>query len=453
VVETVRTAGRTIVFSAGTVAVALAALLIFPMFFLRSFAYAGIGVVVLAALAALLVTPALLTVLGKRINAARLPWSKADRGAAAPFWGRLASAAMRRPLLSTIPVIAALLLIAGPLLKASFGTPDEHVLTDAAPSRQVADTIRTELGGAATGRIDVVVTGLLYGPELGAYAERLSQVPGVDAVSSSVGVYAHGTVGPASPSDAGRATSDVQELGVTIGADQYSDAAEDLVRTIRTVDPPPGSRALVGGVSAQLVDTKASIASRLPAVAAWIVVTTFLLLFLFTGSVVQPLRALVVNGLSIVATLGVMTWMFQDGHFASVFGFTPRPMDTAVTVLLFCITFGLCMDYEVFVTSRIRELHEAGHGMRTSVAQGLARTGRIVSTAAGLMAVNFFAFGTSTVSFLQMFGLGAGLAVLIDATVVRGVLVPAVMRLAGPAIWYAPRVLRRLHGRVGLREG
>ena len=181
--------------------------------------------------------------------------------------------------------------------------------------------------------------------------------------------------------------------------------------------------------------------------------TTFLLLFLFTGSIVQPLRALVVNGLSIAATLGVMTWMFYDGHLSSVFGFTPRPMDTAVSVLLFCITFGLCMDYEVFVTSRIRELHEAGQDTPSSVGQGLALTGRIISTAAGLMAVNFLAFGTSSVSFLQMFGLGAGLAVIIDATVVRGILVPAVMRLASSVIWYAPSGLRRIHARVGLHEG
>jgi len=169
--------------------------------------------------------------------------------------------------------------------------------------------------------------------------------------------------------------------------------------------------------------------------------------------VIQPLRALVVNGLSLSAALGVMTWIFQQGHLASWIDVTARPMDTSMTVLLLCIAFGLSMDYEVFLTSRIKELHDHGADVRTSVVQGLARTGRIVSTAAGLLAVSLFAFGTSTVSFLQMFGLGAGLAVLIDATLVRGVLVPAVTRLAGERIWYAPGPLRRLHRRIGLSEG
>jgi RND superfamily putative drug exporter len=174
--------------------------------------------------------------------------------------------------------------------------------------------------------------------------------------------------------------------------------------------------------------------------------------FLFTGSVVQPLRALLLNALSLSATIGVLTWIFQDGHLASLFGFTPRPMDTAMTVLLFCIGFGLSMDYEVIVTSRIKEMRDGGANGTGAVVAGLSRTGRIVSTAAALMAVSFFAFGTSSVSFLQMFGLGSGLAVLIDATLVRGVLLPAFMRLLGRTAWYSPTVLRRAYDRVALRE-
>jgi RND superfamily putative drug exporter len=176
------------------------------------------------------------------------------------------------------------------------------------------------------------------------------------------------------------------------------------------------------------------------------------LLFLFTGSVIQPIRAFLVNALSLSASLGVMTWIFQDGHLASWLDATPRPMDTSMTVLLLCITFGLSMDYEVFLTSRVKELHEQGADTRTAVVEGLARTGRIVSTAAGLLAVTFFAFGTSSVSFLQMLGLGAGLAVLLDATLIRGVLVPAVTGLLGERIWYAPAPLRRLHRRIGIAE-
>lgn len=186
---------------------------------------------------------------------------------------------------------------------------------------------------------------------------------------------------------------------------------------------------------------------------ALVALTTFVLLFLFTGSVVQPLRALVLNVISLAATLGVMTWIFQDGNLSSLLGFTAQPMEMSMTVLMFCIAFGLSMDYEVFVTSRIKELHDLGKDNETAVADGLGHTGRIVSAAAFLLAVSFFAFGTAKISFMQMFGLGSGLAVLIDALAVRGVLVPAAMRLLGRSAWYAPGFLRRLHDRFGLSEG
>jgi RND superfamily putative drug exporter len=182
------------------------------------------------------------------------------------------------------------------------------------------------------------------------------------------------------------------------------------------------------------------------------VVTTFILLFLFTGSILQPIRALLGNALTLGATLGTMVWIFQDGHLASFLGFTPRPTDTAMPVLLFCIAFGLSMDYELFVISRIKELHDAGFPNADAVTGGLARTGRIVSTLAALLAVGFFAFGTSHVSFIQLFGLGTGLAILIDATLVRGVLVPAFMRVFGERSWYAPARLRRIHNRIGVSE-
>uniref|UniRef100_UPI0015F109CB MMPL family transporter n=1 Tax=Streptomyces phytophilus TaxID=722715 RepID=UPI0015F109CB len=216
--------------------------------------------------------------------------------------------------------------------------------------------------------------------------------------------------------------------------------------------PPEGADPQVGGTAAALVDSKDSISDRLPIAVALVVFTTFLLLFLFTGSVVQPLRALVLNLVSLGATLGVMTWMFQDGNLSSVFGFTAQPMEVSMTMLMFCIAFGLSMDYEVFVTSRIKELHDQGADTGTAVADGLAHTGRIVSAAACLLAVSFFAFGTAQISFMQMFGLGSGLAILIDAVAVRGVLVPAAMRLLGRSAWYAPGPLRRFHRRFGLSE-
>jgi RND superfamily putative drug exporter len=292
---------------------------------------------------------------------------------------------------------------------------------------------------------------------LTAYAARVSQLPGVQRVESSAGTFVRGTAQPASPASAAAAAAlarpDAQRLAVVTGLTTKSAAAQDLVRDIRAVPGPDDATPLVGGDDAALVDTTHTIGTRLPIAGLLVVLTTLVLLFLFTGSVLQPVRALLLNGLSLSATLGVLTWIFQDGHLAGVLGFTARPMDTAMTVLLFCITFGLSMDYEVFVTSRIKELHDAGEAPREAVVYGLTRTGRIVSTAAGLLAVTFFAFATGSVSFLKMFGLGAGLAVLIDATLVRGVLVPVVLKLVGNRIWYAPGPLRRVYARVALTEG
>jgi RND superfamily putative drug exporter len=450
---TVATAGRTIAFSAATVIAALAALLLFPPFFLRSFAYAGIGVVAIAAVGALVVVPALLALLGHRVNSGRLPWADAVRRPDAPVWGRLATTVMRRPALTALPVLAVLLLAASPLLGATFGNPDERVLPGTAQSRQVAEAVEEDFAGDASSAVQIVTTGPVGPGDLGAYATALSRLDGVVRVQASSGVYSGGEAAPPGPAEAALGREDAQRLTVTTGPAPASGAAQDLVRQIREVPAPDGVTALVGGEDAQLVDTKAAIGDRLPAAIAWVAVTTFVLLFLFTGSVVQPLRALVLNTISLTAAIGAMVWIFQDGHLSSVLGFTPMPMDTSMTVLLFCIVFGLSMDYEVFVTSRIKELHDAGEGTEAAVSRGLSRTGRIVTMAAGLLAVSLFAFGTSEISFIQMFGLGSGLAILIDAVAVRGVLVPAAMRLLGSAAWYAPEVLRRVHRRVGLDEG
>ena len=450
---TVATAGRTIAFSAATVVAALAALLLFPPFFLRSFAYAGIGVVVIAAIGALVVVPALLAVLGHRVNNGRLPWAETVRRPDAPVWGRLAAAVMRRPALTALPVLAVLMLAASPLLGATFGSPDERVLPEDAQSRQVAAALAEDFEGNDAAAVQIVTTGPVGPADLGAYATALSRLDGVVRVQASTGTYHEGRAAAPGPVNAALAGDDAQRLTVTADAAPKSGAAQELVRDIRAVPAPDGVEALVGGADAQLVDTKESIGDRLPAAVAWVALSTFVLLFLFTGSVVQPLRALVLNAISLTAAIGAMVWVFQEGHLSSVLGFTPMPMDTSMTVLLFCIVFGLSMDYEVFVTSRIKELHDAGEDTGTAVARGLSRTGRIVTMAAGLLAVSFFAFGTGEISFLQMFGLGSGLAILIGAVAVRGVLVPAAMRLLGRGAWYAPKALRRLHDRVGLAEG
>jgi RND superfamily putative drug exporter len=482
VAATLRTAGRTVLFSAFTVAVALSSLLVFPLYFLRSFAYAGVAVVVVAATTSLLTVPALLSVLGPRINAGRIRRRRpgalgagasgagALGGGAAgggalgagesAFWQRTARLVMARPLLTGLPVVALLLGLGLPFLRVQFGLPDDRVLpASASQARQVGDVLRSKFHGQDSAALSVVLPAVT-GPDraaragaLGGYATELSRLEHVARVDTATGSYLGGRqVAPAGPTagefDHGGLSA--AWLRVVPSVDPASSTAERLVEQVRAV-PSPGVQ-LVGGPSAQLVDTKSSIGGRLPLAGGLIVVTTFLLLFLFTGSVVIPLKALIINAVSIVGVLGSMAWVFQQGHGASLLGVTPTPLTLTMPLLMFCIAFGLSMDYEVFLLGRIKEQHDAGADTATAVAGGLARTGRIVSTAAALMAITFFAFVTSEVSFLQMFGLGTGLAVVLDATLIRGVLVPALMRLMGSANWWAPAPLRRLHRRIGVSE-
>ncbi|WP_433626162.1 MMPL family transporter [Nocardia sp. CA-120079] len=452
VIAAVSTAGRTIAFSAATVVAALSALVIFPQYFLRSFAYGGIGVVAISAVAAVVVLPALLTVLGARTDAWRVPGVRGIRGDATPFWAGVAGFAMRRPLLAGVPVVAVLLLAAAPLLHVQFGTPDDRVLPTSTEVRQVGDAMRDDFGGGDVNALSVITeTGVAAAP-LADYARTLSRVDHVTQVESSAGTFVHGELTASTPADARFARPDAQRLTVLTDLDRNSSAARDLVDRVRDVPGPAGVNALVGGQVAELRDGLASIGAKLPIAIGWIVVTTFVLLFLFTGSIVQPLRALVSNVLSLAATLGLMVFVFQQGHLSGLIGFTPAPLDVSMLLLLFCITFGLSMDYEVFVISRIKELHDRGASTKEAVIEGLARTGRLVTTAAALISISFLAFTSSDVRFIQFFGLGAGLAILIDATLVRGVLVPVAMRLLGRAAWYAPKPLRLAYGRLGLAE-
>ncbi|MGW2964693.1 MMPL family transporter, partial [Streptomyces sp. NPDC001220] len=455
--RTVHTAGRTVAFSASTVAAALAALLVFPQYFLRSFGFAGVGVVAIAAVSALFVMPPLLVVLGHRVNKGQMPWVKtANATTRLSIWARLARTVMRRPGLTALPVLAVLLVAASPLLGITFGTPDERVLPKDAESRQVSATLQKNFDGNDNAALQIVI-GHNVGQDVGKapldkYADQLSQLKGVVRVETSTGTYTHGQESAAGPGSANLSRPDGQRISVVSSLTPKSDAAQDLVGDVRALTPPPGTHPLVGGIDAELVDAKHSISGQLPLAIGLVVLTTFVLLFLFTGSVVQPLRALALNAITLVATLGVMTWIFQDGHLSSQLGFTAQPMEMSMTVLMFCIVFGLSMDYEVFVTSRIKELHDQGEDTESAVTNGLGHTGRIVTAAACLLAVSFFAFGTAKLSFMQMFGLGSGLAILIDAVAIRGVLVPAAMRLLGGSAWYAPGFLRRFHSRFGLSE-
>lgn len=429
----VETAGRTITFSATTVAVALAALLVFPMYFLRSFAYAGIGVMLITAFSAVVVLPAALSLLGDRIDAWRVPRVRGIRGEEAPAWRRLAGFVTRRPVLSALPVLAGLLVMALPLAGIELGTPDDRVLPTSASSRDAGDALREEFAGDGTHPIEVVTTTALDDATRTAYADRLAALDDVVRVDARPGEGA-------------------TLLSVVTDLDPRSAQARALVEDVREVAAPDGVEVLVGGASAELHDQMTGIGSRLPWVAGWLVLTTMVILFLFTGSVVQPVRALLLNAVGLGATLGAMVWVFQEGHLSGLLGFTPQPMDSSMMVLLFCVAFGLSMDYEVFVMGRVKEMRDLGMDNEQALVHGLAHTGRIVSTAAALIAISFFAFLVSSVSFIQFFGLGTGLAILIDATLVRGVLVPASIRLLGERAWWAPGPLRAAHRRFGLSE-
>ncbi|HEV2895270.1 MAG TPA: MMPL family transporter, partial [Actinomycetota bacterium] len=466
-VVTMGTAGRTVLFSAATVAVSLLALLVFPLYFLRSFGYAGIAVVALAAIGALVVLPALLAVLGRRVDRFPLPLfrRRAAREPGTGFWHRIATAVMRRPVPVALAVVAFLVLLGTPFLGVRFGLPDDRVLPASAEGRQVAEAVRANFATDESSALSVVAPGIgdpmAHLAEIDGYAAALSRLDGVERVDALTGSYAGGArlQGPLAAGDGaavppeGRrfAAADGTWLSVVGSVEPYSAAGEDLVAAVRGLDAPLGAQ--VTGPSAQLVDTKASLFGNLPAAGAIIAVVTFALLFLMTGSVVIPVKALVLNLLSLTAIYGAMVWVFQDGHLAGVLGFTPTgTIDTSMPVLLFCIAFGLSMDYEVFLLSRIKEEYDRTGDTVASVAAGLERTGRIVTTAAALLAIVFIAFATSQVSFLKLFGIGTALAILVDATLIRALLVPAFMRLAGQANWWAPAPLRRLHARVGLRE-
>jgi len=457
VVRTVQTAGRTIAISALTVAVSLSALLVFPQYFLRSFAYAGIAVVLLAMVAALVSLPALLSVVGTRIDSLRLLRRRPARPETEGFWYRTATRVMRRPLPIAISVAAVLLFLGAPFLRVEFGNPDARMLPESAPPRVVAETLGEEFAGDASAAFPVVVDDLGdnddVGVALSSLATTISTTDGVASVETATGTYTDGAlVDGAGPESARFAGDGAGWLSVVPAIEMMSPDGEALVDDIRSIDAP--GELAVGGDAARLVDTKVSISSRLPLAITIIVVATVVLLFLLSGSVLVPIKALVLNVLSLTATFGAMVWIFQDGNLSGLLGFTATgAIDTSMPILMFCIAFGLSMDYEVFLLSRIKEEHDRTGDNDHAVALGLERTGRIVTAAALLLSVTFFAFGTSGVSFIKMFGMGLGIAVLMDAFVIRGTLVPAFMKLAGEANWWAPRPLRRLHDRFGLHEG
>ena len=457
VVRTVQTAGRTVLGSALTVAVALGALMVFPLSFLRSFAYAGIAVSLLAAAGAVIALPALLGTLGHRVDSLRIFRHRDPKPVGEGMWHRIAMLVMRRPIPIATAVVVLLVLLGLPFFKIQFGLPDDRVLPARLSSRVVQDDIRSGFTSNEAAALQIAVPDLqdpqAHAGAIAAYATALSKLDGVARVDAVTGSYARGQALPVDPAVLQRFRSNHGTwLSVVPSVEPLSSAGEHLTHQVRDLHSPIG-QTLVTGPSAQLVDSKASLFGRMPLAGLWIAVATFVLLFLMFGSVIVPLKALVLNVLSLTATFGAMVWIFQEGHLSSLLGFTPTgSLAATMPILMFCVAFGLSMDYEVFLLSRIKEEHDRTHDNTASVAAGLERTGRIVTAAAVLISVVFIAFSTSGVAFIKLFGIGLALAVLMDAFVIRATLVPAFMRLAGEVNWWAPRPLRRIYERFGIAE-
>ncbi|MGP3750761.1 MMPL family transporter [Streptomyces sp. IBSNAI001] len=461
VLVSLRTAGRTVFFSALTVALSMAALLVFPLYFLRSLAYAGISVAALAGLTAVLVLPVCLLVAGDRVRGRRgaPPPGAAPEGAGAGrgggFFHRTARTVMRRPLLTVLLVAPALLCLAAPFQRVEFGLPDDRALPASSPVHRATDVVREEFDTRATAMASIVLPGLTdpASTSLAAYARQVSLTPHVVRVDTATGSYAGGALkAPPTPSSARFSGAHGRWLSVVTDAEPFSAEGGELVDALRSVPAPVP--ALVGGDAAALVDTTAAVGARLVPAAAIIVLVVLTLLFLFTGSVLIPVKALVLNLLSLTATFGAIVHVFQEGHLRALVGDfqVTGTTDTLLPVLMFCIAFGVSMDYEMFLLSRIMEEHRRTGDTTTAVAFGLERTGRLFTAAALVLAITMAAMATSGLTPLKLLGVGLTLAVVLDATLVRMLLVPAIMKLAGRANWWCPMPLRHLHARFGVSE-
>ncbi|GAA1865969.1 MMPL family transporter [Myceligenerans crystallogenes] len=440
--ETLGTAGRTVILSGLTVAASVAVLAALPFPFLRSFAYAGVATVLTAALGALVVLPAALAVLGER-------WARrgvvlpAPRPVEAGGWYRLGLHVMRRPVVWGTAALLVLLAAAAPVAVLRVGVPDDRVLAQGSSVRDTYDLMRRDFATEPHDALQVVGTAAAPPSDgaVAAYATELSRLPGVIQVGSAAGVFRRGE-----PVTGGRteATGDRldggthQRLEVVLARDALEAGAGEAVAGVRAA-PSPFDDVLVGGYPAQLADFRAVLLDRLPLVGGLILAMTFVVLFALSRSVVVPLKATLLNLLSIGVMFGVLTLVFQEGLLAGVIGFTPvGTLDPAFPILMFCLVYGLSMDYEVFMVSRIREEYERTGDNRRAVLAGLQRSAPLITAAAVTLAVSFGVYATGSVMYLQMIGIGTAVAILVDATVIRGILVPALMRLAGDANWWAP---------------
>ncbi|MFI7031960.1 MMPL family transporter [Microbispora rosea] len=446
--RTTATAGRTIAFSGAVVALSFAGLAVFPSRFLQSMAYAGAATVVLAVLTSLTVLPALLAAMGRRAgekalgrragrNGSGHPDGRARPAASGERWYRLAHAVMRRPRASALAVVAVLMALGLPFLGVNWARPGDWVLPSGADARAVT----RELAERFTADPAKVVTAVVEAPHalsraaLDGYAARLDAVSGVEGASVT------GTTGP------------LARITLGYAMDPMSREAVRMVEDLRAVPSPAGAVASFTGMPASRVDIVDMVVSRLPWMALFVAVVSVALMFLAFGSVILPIKSVLLNLLSLSASFGAVKLIFQDGRLAGLLGFEPvGAVDVNFPVLIVAIAFGLAMDYEMFLLSRVREERERGADPAEAMARGLARTAGVVTSAALLVAVSVAGFAFSSVTLMKMIGVGLVIAVAVDATIVRGLLVPATMRLLGERAWWAPRPLARWWRRHGLPE-
>jgi len=465
-IASMQTSGRAVAFSGITVAIGLSAMLFFQGSFLASMGFAGAMVVAIAVLYALTFLASLLAILGHRVTWLRVPLPRGTAGRG--FWHGLAMRVMRRPVLVLLPIVALLVVMASPFLQIKIANGDVGMLPPNAESRRGYDQLQQFPGQGQT-FFSVVVRysngGPLTADRIGGLydlAQNIKQVPGVESVESLVtydsslsrSAYQALLTQPEAAQPArvqaivhGTTGSQIAVLSVVTKNGQESDASRAIVHSLRTMTPPEGSSMLVAAFSIDFTDF---ILQRIPLAVGYVMIVTYIVLFLLTGSVVLPLKAVIMNILSIGASFGALVWIFQEGHLSSLLNFTAAPLDPSVPVLLFCIVFGLSMDYEVLLISRIQEEYRRTGDTTQAVADGLEKSGRLITGAAGIMVAVFLAFGLADVVLIKSIGLGLAIAVAIDATLVRALIVPAVMRLLGRTNWWAPRPLARWHRRFTL---
>ena len=424
IVDTMASAGKTVFYSGLTVLVTLFSLTFFPLPFLKSFGYAGVSVVAIAVAGALFGLPPILAMLGTKVNKGVVRKSAIehkDEGR----WAQTARLVMKRPVAVVLLSLIILGILAAPIKNIAFSQGDSRILPASNPAA-VATAIQESRFESNIATIDILVLdGAGKENEISSYIEEVKKVSGIvtvaapQTIGNDIQITAYESMLPRSPE------------------------AQQLIHNLRDLPAPAGT--LIGGVAADYTDTQDGIAETLPLALGWIAISVLILLFVFTGSIILPIKAVLLNVMSLAATMGVMTWIFVDGNLQWLVGsFTVTgTLDTSIVILIFVVVFGLSMDYELFLLSRIREEHLLGKSNIESVATGLQRSARIITAAAVLLAVVFAAFVTSGVTSIKMMGFGVAFAVVLDATLIRALLVPALMRLLGERNWWAPKAMQR----------